>query len=45
MAEFLAMDGFAAYVWSSFVLALVALAWMVVDPWLRHRRLLQRGPR
>ena len=37
------MDGYAVYVWPSFALTIVALAWMVVAPWLRHRRLRRGG--
>ncbi len=39
MMEFLAMDGFAVYVWPSFGITAVVLVWGVVAPWRRHRRL------
>lgn len=39
--EFLAMGGYAAYVWSSYALAAVVIAWNVVQPLRRERRLLR----
>jgi len=39
--EFFAMGGYAAYVWSSYALAAVVLAWNVVQPLRRERRLLR----
>lgn len=42
MIEFLAMDGYAQFVWPSFGLTAAVLAWMLVDPWRRHRKLRAR---
>lgn len=39
MAEFLAMDGYWMFVWPSFLLTLAVMAWMLLAPWRRHRRL------
>lgn len=41
LPEFFAMGGYAAYVWSSYALAAVVLAWNVVQPLRRERRLLR----
>ena len=38
MADFFAMGGYAAYVWSAYALALVVLVGMVVLTIARHRR-------
>jgi heme exporter protein CcmD len=39
MSEFLAMDGYAVFVWPSFLLTVLVLVWGVLAPWRRHRRL------
>ncbi len=41
LAEFFAMGGYAAYVWSAYALAAVVLVWNVVQPLRRERRLLR----
>jgi heme exporter protein D len=38
LSEFLAMGGYAAYVWSAYGLSLVVLAGLVVTTARRHRR-------
>jgi heme exporter protein D len=35
----LAMDGHGPYVWSVYLLVLAVLGWLVLAPWLAHRRL------
>ena len=40
MSEFLHMGGYAAYVWSSYAIALVVLLANIIFPWLQRRRLL-----
>lgn len=49
MSEFLMMDGYAMFVWPSFMVTLAALVIMAVMPWLRYLRLrseiLERGGR
>lgn len=39
MSEFFHMGGYAAYVWTSYGIALVVLLANLVLPWLRRRRL------
>lgn len=39
MSEFFAMGGYAEFVWPSFGITAVVMVWMIVAPWLRHRRL------
>lgn len=39
MSEFLAMDGYAVFVWPSFGITLAMLVVFAVLPWRRHRRL------
>ena len=39
MAEFLAMGGYAFYVWSAYVLVAIVLIGNAVVPWRWHRRL------
>lgn len=41
LAEFLAMGGYAHYVWTSYALAAAVLAWNVIQPLRRERRLLR----
>jgi heme exporter protein D len=41
LAEFLAMGGYAAYVWTSYALAAAVLGWNVLAPLRRERRLLR----
>lgn len=41
MQDFLAMGGYATFVWSSYGLSLVVLAWNVVSAVRRERRLLR----
>lgn len=43
MAEFLAMGGYAFFVWSAYGLVAVVLIGNAAVPWWRHRRL-KRGP-
>lgn len=38
-SEFLAMGGYSAYVWSSFAITFVAMAWLVVSAKLTRRKL------
>ena len=40
MSEFLHMGGYAAYVWSSYAIALLVLVLNVLMPWLQRRKLL-----
>jgi len=40
MSEFLAMDGYAAYVWPSFLLAAIILVANIVAPMLQRRKTL-----
>ncbi len=40
MAEFLSMDGYGVYVWPSYALFVLALAWDALSPVLRRRRVL-----
>lgn len=42
LQAFLAMDGYAAYVWSSYGLALIVLAGNLVTAHRRERRILRR---
>ena len=42
MAEFLHMDGYGAYVWSSFAISAVVLIWSVAMPMLEHKKLRKR---
>ncbi|HXH02385.1 MAG TPA: heme exporter protein CcmD [Candidatus Competibacteraceae bacterium] len=37
--EFFHMGGYAAYVWSAYGITLAVLAWLVISPLLRQRRL------
>ena len=39
--DFLAMGGYAAYVWTSYALAAAVLAWNIVQPLRREQRLLR----
>ena len=39
MSEFLHMGGYAAYVWPSYGLALLILAYNLIGPLAQHRRL------
>lgn len=41
-SSFFAMDGYAAFVWSSYAIALVLLAINVILPWRRERTLRAR---
>ena len=43
MAEFLAMGGYAFYVWSAYALVLIVLIGNAVVPWWRHRRVKGKG--
>lgn len=43
MAEFLAMGGYAFYVWSAYALVAIVLIGNAVVPWRRHRQLKGRG--
>ena len=43
MAEFLAMGGYALFVWSAYGLVAVVLIGNAVVPWWRHRRLRGKG--
>jgi len=38
MSEFFAMSGYGAYVWPSYAIFLMALAWDALSPVLRTRR-------
>jgi heme exporter protein D len=40
--EFLAMGGYAEYVWSSWLLTLLVLLWNVIAPRYKHKKLLQQ---
>ena len=40
MSEFFHMGGYAAYVWSSYAIALVVLLWNVLMPWRQRRKML-----
>jgi heme exporter protein D len=42
MSEFFAMDGYAIYVWPSFILTILMLVWGMWSPWRQHKRLLAR---
>jgi heme exporter protein D len=42
MKEFFAMGGYAFYVWTSYGLALVVLAFNIIQPLLHKRRALKR---
>lgn len=42
MSEFLAMGGYAVYVWPSYGITLVFLVSMAALPWYRYRRLRRR---
>lgn len=42
MTEFLAMGGYAAYVWPSYLIVLLVLAYNILAPWQRDRRLRRR---
>jgi heme exporter protein D len=39
--EFFAMGGYAAYVWTSYALAAVVLAWNVIQPLRREKQVLR----
>lgn len=43
MAEFLAMGGYAFFVWSAYGLVAVVLIGNAVVPWRRHWRLKNKG--
>lgn len=43
MAEFLAMGGYAFFVWSAYGLVGVVLIGNAAVPWRRHRRLKNKG--
>ena len=43
MVEFLAMGGYAFYVWSAYALVAIVLIGNAVVPWQRHRRLKNKG--
>ena len=43
MAEFLAMGGYAFFVWSAYGLVAIVLIGNAVVPWWRHRRLRGKG--
>lgn len=43
MAEFLAMGGYAFYVWSAYALVAAVLIGNAVAPWWRHRRLKRKA--
>lgn len=45
VAEFLAMGGHGAYVWSSYAITLVVLSLNVLQPWLARRRLVNEEAR
>lgn len=40
MNEFLAMGGYARYLWPSYGLFVALLAWMAVSGWMHHRKAL-----
>lgn len=40
--EFVHMGGYAAYVWSSYGIALIVVTGNIVWPWLRHRQVRKR---
>lgn len=42
MRDFFAMGGYAFYVWTSYGLALVVLAFNIIQPLLHKRRVLKR---
>ncbi len=39
MAEFIAMGGYAFYVWTSYGIVVIALVGAAFLPWQKHRRL------
>lgn len=39
--EFVQMGGHGPYVWASYVISLAVLAWLIVSPLLRKRKLVQ----
>lgn len=42
LTEFLYMGGYAAYVWSSYGIALAVIAGNIIWPWLAHRQVRKR---
>ncbi|HAY45178.1 MAG TPA: heme exporter protein CcmD [Gammaproteobacteria bacterium] len=42
VSEFFAMGGYAEYVWSSWLLTLLVLAWNVLAPQRKHQKLLEQ---
>lgn len=44
MAEWFAMDGYGAYVWSAYLIAIVILVWDIVAPLRKRRQLRRRRP-
>lgn len=42
MSEFWAMGGYGVYVWSSFGLSFVVIAYQSIKPWWSHRQLKRR---
>lgn len=41
LQDFFAMGGYAAYVWTSYALAAVVLAWNVIQPLRREKQVLR----
>ena len=41
LSDFIQMSGHGPYVWSAYVISLVVLVWLVVNPWLRRKRFLR----
>jgi len=41
-SEFLVMDGHGAFVWAAFVLTWLVLGYLLLSPWLAHRRWLRQ---
>jgi heme exporter protein D len=42
VSEFFAMGGYAGYVWSSWLIALLVLVWNVIVPQRKHQKLLEQ---
>lgn len=40
-SEFFAMDGHGGFVWAAFVLTWLVLGYLLLSPWLAHRRWLR----
>lgn len=41
--QFLAMGGFADYVWSAYAVTSVVLIWMAGSSWLQHRKIVKKS--